>query len=143
MPDYDSVLEDAEKLLVSFHQKVSGTIDCAYVLKGGLDVKDVVEAHLKGRNNEIHYDPHAADDRQRITYGTLNPGNVLLIADDSYEHGGSFRRAVLFFQREGYELDKIYGFYLFGGLGAAIPKEKRLPVLDTAQNFLERILPHR
>ncbi|GEM_PF-4539704 len=140
----DNIQRNNAKLLTSFRQKNRGTIDCAYVLEGGLNGKRFIDANMGTDTSEIHYDPHCGDESRRITKGKrkMNPANILLIIDNSYNRGFVFHETCDFFQKQGYPIGQIYCLYFYGKLGVhGGIGEPFVPILDSAQNFLDKILP--
>ncbi len=134
---YNAWNENSRKLLILFRTKTEGLIDCAYILKGGLNGRDLVINYLGPDMKELFYNPHISDDSRRITKGKTNPNNTLLLVDNSYKKGISFREAVNFFRDRGYPIERPYGFYFLGNIGIHGGAGKPyVPILDTAQNFL-------
>lgn len=99
-------------------------IDVVYVLKGGLKGREYyVEPVLGELTNELHFNPRAEyDPEQRVPVLKIQRGNPsanhsVLIVENSWLSGDTFRKTLSCLESADYQRDKIYVFYFLGSGG--------------------------
>jgi hypothetical protein len=123
-------------ILVPFTRDLE-IIDCAYILRGAKNWQYAVEEHIRSKFNRLFYNPKT----NVLEEGLINPSNTLLIIDDSFWGGGTFRGTVNFFKERGYNLDLMWGLHVLGEGLQAGPEKFGIPIFASARDYIEKILP--
>lgn len=134
--DLKKIDENLERLLVSLRQEME-TIDCAYILHGARNWQKAVEKCLPTGTNILFYHPKL----KILKSGEINPAHLLLIVDDSFYSGRTFRSTVGFFIGQGYSLDSIFGLHVLGEGLQGGGEKYGIPMLASAKEYLDKILP--
>ena len=97
--------------------RYSETIDVFVVLESGKDREYLVKDVLRERANIVYFQPHAShkhSNRKQEVHGQFSTKRPVLIYDESWCQGNSFREISKWLKETGYNPNDIFVFYLLG-----------------------------